>query len=695
MMVGCAGRLEFRRGTERYDRGDFVGAYREYYNAYRLSGSETHKLARDRVGSLVAASIREKARFLEETGRIEEALQEYLHALEYDPERKLLIGEFHRVEDRIALLDEGIQQAQAHHGSWEAYRNWLELRRESVARPDVFRRLRSALLAAIDRDLDDLLGKEPPEFLWRSLPEDIPSLEALLARLRSLSSRVQDLSLEWTGGEEEMGSHLRPRRELIESAAGKVADALQAERERVLAALNENAGNFEAACATYEQALFHWPYRSRIRDGLSSAQKSAEAAATDAYVRAIARRDWEGALRQLHWLQRLLPGSQDVQKRLERCRGEIREELLREGARMRGRGLPGNALAAFFRLRAMGLGSKELDREIALLEESIQRRLDYEVRLEFLPDSEPGGRGVELDREEMRGIVEEAVLLALHRKKDPDPPLSPVSTGSLPGGARPVLRVAVRDLNFDYQLGREVAGTMKSRFVADFREVTNPEWIREQKELEVLRARVEKARAELAAAPPVDRHEISVRLEIARGEMRQKQSDMDQTPQTIPSPIWETQPHPVNVVRVRATLEIEARIDDQGERIEVSLKAEDQEVEGDIGRGIPPDRPEVPSRGDALRELAPRLAAELAARVKGRMDALRENFLREARQRLSEDSYEAAVEDLVAFLYAERREGPDARFTEAAELFEKLTGCKFPLKPRITRVSPDPPRGRF
>ncbi len=685
-MGGCAGRMEFRRGLERDLQGDYRGAYRDYHDAYRLSGMEFHREARDRTGSLIASEILQNARQSEAAGKIDAALEEYLHALEYDPDQGELIADFLRLQEHKQDLERTADRADACQGNWEAYRLWRELRRDAVARPDVFLRVRSSALAALDLEIKELLGGKALQWespllpaLEERLPDRAESLEALLAGLWGISSRLDSLFLDCAGdrGDIELSSPLALRRRVIGSAARIVEDALQAERERKRAAMNEEEGNFEAARAGYERALFLWPNSQKIRDGLARARTALETEASDSALRAMARRDWESALDQLSRLQKLSPGSVEVQRRIYRCRREIREDLLRQGARKRERGLPGNALVAFLRLQALGLGGTALEREIALLEGEILNRLDREVRIECsMKPSPPDSMAKEGD--DILKIFEEEVLRVISRKNRPSN--SPrVSTGSLPRGSRPVLLVEVVDLEFDYQLFREVAGAIESRFVAEFQDVENPEWIRRQGELEELQANLEKLRGDLEHASRENRAEALVRLEIAEGRLRQKLSDMDQIPRTIPSPIWQIQTHPVHTVKVQARFNLLARMDGLERRLEVQLEAEDREVKGDVVIGIPPERAEIPSRGDALRQLIPRLAKELSAAVEELVVAQRASLLQEARQRLSEDSYEAAVEDLVAFLYAERKVGLTAQFLEGAELFKKITGCTFPL----------------
>jgi tetratricopeptide (TPR) repeat protein len=706
---GCAGRAEYLIGRTRDLEGDLRGAYRDYHHAYRASGRRLHREARDSAGARIAEEMRLRGRRKEEAGDLEAALEAYLVALEYDPERGEISGDYlraHARQDRLTALAE---EASSRQGSWEAYRLWRELREEAATLPEVYLQVGRSAVAAADGDLSALWsgpgapaaglggGGLPCEGLPSSLPRDGAALESL--RLAWLELALELAGVRDQDGEDwgaaKLGALLASREEMARGAALAVEETLEGEHELSLASREEGAGRLEPAARSYQRALFFLPERPEVRDGL---RRTVGALVQEAFMAAaggLAHGDYALVLAQLERLERLEPGEPEIRSRVRRYRSQVQDGLLKEAARLRERGLPGNALAVFLRARALGAPRQGLDREIGLLEEGIRLRLKDRVVVDFraTPEEEE-----ELDTalwgEDARGAVEAALARLFPAERSEEAGSRSAAAEVIPGRGS-LLLVSIEDVDLDYRLERMAAGSVESRFVSEFVEVDNPDHRRAREEFAEARAALERARQAVAASG--GDHEGLALLSIAEGRERRAAANVGRTPARIPYPVWRSESFPVVKVRVRATLGLRVRIDSESRWLEAKSEAEDREVEGDSRRGIAPDPGVVPTRAQALASLAPLVAERLTSLVEEREEARRGKLFEEARERVQSGAYESAVEDLMAFLYSRRASGTGEEaarrplFGQAADLLRKLTGCDLPRaweKPAEPRLRP-------
>ena len=727
---GCAGRSEFRQGRDLDLRGDLRGAYRAYHSAHLLSGSPRHLEARNRAGALIAAEIRAGALGRERSGDIESAADAFISALEYRPGCAEMEADLWRVLERIESIGEAERRAQDFQGSWESHAILADLRRERAARPDVDARAAAAALDWIDLRISGLLGRwpsfsgesgagnlvRPPALeileipsegarafpLCPELPADAASLEIRVASWLDLLGRMDDLAQEEAGERGAMGLAvpLERRRLLAETALWETGEAFQAEVDGFQGSRREAAGDLEGAVTAYKHAFGLWPWRRDLREACDRALEALILETSSGVLRAMARKDWDGALRELGCLERFTPGSETVRRRTALCRKEIQEALQREGRGLKERGLPGNALCVLLRLRTLALAGAETDGEIQGLENEILRRLrpDVDVIFPHGTAEDPAVQGgpcpplrtapVEdqakdpspFGKEEMLCILEGAVREEVRLRKLSDSGAASTTPRAFIQGAwSPGLPLEILDLAFDFHQKREMIRSAESRFISDVRQEENPEWTRVRDELLELSAQAEEARKALAAASLEGRAEAQARLLIIEGKARRVASDFGRIPTLIPVTVWKSEFHPVSRVMVEARLSVKARIDGECQALEVRLAAGGHEVAGDVGRGVAPDRPELPTRSEALKSLAPRIASEIAVRVQDRKDARRRMLLEEAKAHLAEDAFEPAVEDLVAFICAERVAGPGPQCAEAVDLLRKITGCEMPV----------------
>ncbi len=669
---GCSGRPEFRSGEERRLRGDLPGAYRDFHEAYYKSGKTRHRSARDDVGGRIGLQIGARAAAREQAGDIDGALDECLLALEYDPGSQALAGDYLRVRERLERVEALRERARSAGGAWESFRLWRELLGEAVHVPEVFEQIGEAAMDAADREI---------EILSDELPARREAIEARRAAWLDLADRLADLitatdSLSLAT----LGPALLPRRERAFEEARILEVAEAAERELSEAARREKAGDLTLAVRGYRQALHLWSDWPEVRDGLPRAEKELIREASDFADAGMARGDWAAALDRLELIERMLPGVEEVSRKAARCRRQIRDGLLRDAGGLRERGLPASALCALLRLRSLGLGTEESEREIELLEAAVRRRWQIDVGIDFqAAGAEDEDLDVALWGEEVRDAVEDAVRAAVS-------PPTPASGSparhipTVPGFSGNPVVVEVQDVDFEYRLDRVPAGSRESQFVAEFLEGPNPERFRAAEELEAALKEQAEARESVAAAPAERRAEAAARLAIAGGRVRRAQADVDRTPPTVPLPVWQRERYPVLRVEVEAVLALRVRLQGEFRWISVRQGGEDWEVAGDSQRGIPPDPAEVPSRKDLLAALAPRIGRTLALLLEDHAAARRLHLLHEARERFAAESFEAGLESLVAFLYSERELGPGPLYPEGLELFRRMTGGPFPLE---------------
>jgi tetratricopeptide (TPR) repeat protein len=150
----CRGRAEFQRAETYFQSGAYRQAYLSYWEAYQLHPSEDFLLALRKAGRRVAEDEQAKARRAEAQGRMDEALDGYELALEYDASSPATLDSYHRLSDRreaIAAL-RGIDRAGEGQGEaasdWEPARRVEELARQEPGTSDLERNLREAIAAA-------------------------------------------------------------------------------------------------------------------------------------------------------------------------------------------------------------------------------------------------------------------------------------------------------------------------------------------------------------------------------------------------------------------------------------------------------------------------------------------------------------------------------------------------------------------
>jgi len=682
-LPGCSGRPEFRSGEERRLRGDLPGAYRDFHEAYFKSGKTGHRAARDAVGAQIALQIRARAAARGQAGDLDGALDEYLLALEYDPDSQALAGGYLCMRERRDRVDALRESAHTAGSALESFRIWRDLLDEAVHVPEVFARLAEAAMEAADREI---------EALSEELPARREAIEARRAAWLDLAARLGDLiSSTDSLSSAALGPSLQPRRDRALEEAWILEAAEAADRELSEAARAEKAGELALAARGYRRALYLWPDWPEVRDGLPRVERALIREASDLADAALARGDWTAALQRLELIAGLLPGVEEVSRKAARCRRQIRDGLLRDAARLRERGLPAGALCALLRLRTLGLRTEESERELALLEAAVRRRWQGDIAIDFqAAAADDEDLDTALWGEEVRGAAEDAVRAAVL----PAGPVAgfPEPEGpTVPNPRASFMVVEIQDVDFEYRLERVPAGKRESRFVAEFREAPNPERVRAEKELEAARKEEAEAQACAAAAAPEQRAEGAARLAIAGGRVRRAQADVERTAPTIPRPVWQREEYPVVKVQVEAVLALRIRFQGESRWISVRQEGEDWEVAGDSQRGIPPDPADVPSRKDLLGALAPRIGRTLALLLNEHAATRRLQFLQEARDRFAAGSFETGLESLVAFLYSERELGPGPLYPEGLELFRRMTGGPFPLKdspPTVEREAP-------
>ena len=242
----------------------------------------------------------------------------------------------------------------------------------------------------------------------------------------------------------------------------------------------------------------------------------------------------------------------------------------------------------------------------------------------------------------------------------------------------------IEDLDFSYPQGGQSHGVETSRYVESFQ-------LAENEDRTVAARNLAEAREELEVAVEGERsarkHKkplASELLLLARLRLQQAERRHASLSSAVPILTWGTVTYPTRQTRVEVELAARYRCGEETHWVRTSMEVFDRVVEGNLGRNIPPDPEQLPSRADVLRVLAPRLGTLIAADAHGGILQRHEKLYDQALQQLRAGNEQVAVERLVAFLYAHRGEDA-ASVRDAADKVKELTGCDLQARWRSRR----------
>ncbi|MBI4606987.1 MAG: hypothetical protein HY721_33915 [Planctomycetes bacterium] len=688
--AGCRGRAEFRRGEELFGEGRYREAYRSYWDACRLSPRAEHRDALRRAGRRAAESFCRAGRDQEAHGHLEQALESYALAAEYDPGCLEALDGYDRVWESLEThrsLEREMARATATGGSGleEARR----ARDAALAGPWAPGR-REALAEAVERCAARAVAPLRAATFGGPLSEDRAALLALQEGWGRLGAEAEELARE---DEEGLFSPDREAREVaswglaapVLGPIGEEARGALAVVERALAALDERsrgaaleaAGDLAAALEAYARAAEGHPYHEAARSDRERVRaRLAEESYQSAQVRCRAR-EWREALPHLEALLRHAPGHSGGLELLAIARRELAERHVAAARHFEDSGLPSNALVRY----RMAL---ELRRDDGALREAV-RRLEEAIAARLRPRLRARLRAVDAEerrlRRELWGVDDEALSrlertleAAVQAELDS---LAAGPPGRAPAGARPEAPLWIEDLDFSYPRGEPSSGVDRSRWIESYDMVPNPTLGAAAAVRDAVRERLARVEGAARAVPEPRRRYLEEEAVLLRRELEQAETVLASLEPTVPSVRWGVAAYPVVLVKSHADVAARYRLDGEDRWVSAALEAVDRVVEGDPARNVPPDPEEALSRAEALRILAPRLGAAIAADV-GRLLATRdERYYREALDRIASGSFDVATENLVVFLCSRRGED-DPLVADAASRLKRLTGCDLP-----------------
>jgi tetratricopeptide (TPR) repeat protein len=700
--AGCKGRSEFRRGETCYQAGEFRQAYYHFWRAYRQSPGAAHLASLRQAGRRVARIERERGLEAEALGDLENALAAYALALEYDPAWTDIEADYARswgaLREWLALASD-LDGARSPEGApWDELDALLR-----AAHHPAFTEARRVEIAAAarkaSRSATGPLIAAAQARPWPPAPEAVLVLEAgLLSAIDEMELRLRAEEDGWFAGEareREVASWEAVREGLADGLAAAraalaavepAADAIRLhDRGRAL----ERQGKLAEALRAYDRALAGCAGFDAAREARRAAVARLGAECHAAALLAVERQDWAGALERLDLLLGFDPGHAPAQSLREVARREVAALHLAEARRHEDAGLPGNAVVRCYLALHSTPDEPSVRNAIRKLEASLLARVErrWKVTLGAMDADERRvrrdlwGVGDEALSRLERAVVERTESLLLQGGREPAAGDRGSSRTSFRGERAGAIPLVIEDFDFFYPRGERSRGIETARYVESMRLVPNP--ARSAAAARAARAEAElgEALARERAAPVHKQAAAAKRTRLARGRAAEAVASVDWIAESTLATAWAEVSYATERVDVRSELACRYSLLGESRWVTARLGLADRIVEGDPDRSVPADPEDLPSRAETLRVLSERLAEALAldaAQVFAARDVRR---YEEALALIASRSFDQAVENLVAFLYARRRRGGaggDPLAAEAAGKLLGLTGCDLP-----------------
>ena len=689
LVAGCRGRAEFQRAETYFQSGAYRQAYLSYWEAYQLHPSEDFLLALRKAGRRVAEDEQAKARRAEAQGRMDEALDGYELALEYDASSPATLDSYHRLSDRreaIAAL-RGIDRAGEGQGEaasdWEPARRTEELVRQESGTSDLERNLREAIAAASGARLSRLreVTLEQP---LSSDKEDLARLSAAwneaIAEIEAHLAREEDGLFSDDSSERELASWGAYRTALLgplceaRAALSNVDLAASGLRDYEIGSTLEAAGRLPEAAEAYLRSTFEHPYFGAPRSARARVVKKITDDARDAALLALRRQDWKAATGHFDQLLTFDPSNEEARNLRTSALDEVAKRHFGEGMRLEDSGLPGCALIEYYQALdaadELPAARSAIDRVESVLFARAKPTLRVKLR-SASAEQRQASRDLWAVDEEAVLRFEKAVVEGAGQELAKEEGVSP------PGPPRPELEILIEDLDYCFTIEALAHGSEVAWRVESFQLVPHPFVPTAAAAVRSSEDAVLAARQREAEAPPhrkdMERELVSLRA----AELSQASALLASLPAMTPRLVWSTTSVSTRELRSRAEAAARCRVDGEAAWITVSDECENIPAP-EVGRGAPAsDAAGVLPRSEALRILGPRLGQAVARHVQGRLRTRAERLYREGIERLEARSFDVATESLVTFLYL-RRGSWDALTREASRRLQAVTGCDLP-----------------
>ncbi len=660
LLLGCAGRSEFRKGSDLLARGDYRQAYYLLWEAYSQRPCPLHLTALREAGRRVAHLEQEKALQAEAAGDLGLAIEGFALAMEYDPSSLELVEGYARV--------------------------WAMAQRPSTS---VEGEIREALEGLVRAHLVPLrkttcegpLPEDPQSLFelgiqWLRLRED---LETLIQRDEdSFFMLAQDPREQGDGGETRRS--LLALRAEVDSALDLLERASEGTRKHAEGLAAEVRGDLSLAQACFLAAsLAHASHEGAQSAHARVSRRLLEEAYQEAVYKAR-ERDWRGALLAI---ERLLSVEPEHVQGLE-LRGSFRRELQRkhllDARRFEDLGLAGCSLLQYSLAFEADKSSLEVKAALERMEASIERRLHPALKVD-LPRLEAGALRARRDLWDVSGEAAAAFEDSVRQAaQDASGAICEGRSGSGPNPTTPEMVIEIEDLDFHLMKNESFHGTERSRYLKTFHRVPNSEAYVAARAVEAARISVARAVMLEAAVPPHKRLFAAGRVRLERAELAQAEVLLASIAAEGLQLEWDSLIYPTLEVVTRAEaaarykLRLESRSVFKDRWVTVQVEVKDRVVVGDPARNVPPDPSEGLTREEALRRLGVRLGEKVAEDAMGRVEELEEQYYQEGVRQLEAHSFDVATENLVLFIFS-RRGKDDVLARDAARRLRDLTGC--------------------
>jgi tetratricopeptide (TPR) repeat protein len=692
--LGCHGRSEFCRGNELYGGGYYREAYRQFWEAYRLSPCQAYWDALSQAGRRVAEIERRQGLKAETAADWAAAREGYATALEYDPSWAELREDYLRVEDLIAARARLLEELEACRARGSSARPFEEAEQlfRLAASGHSFPSLKEELHEAIRASAEAAARPLRSATFGGPLPD---GAEPLLELTRSWRAFLLDCELRVLEEENWLFCTIPAGKEaaswgLFRGTLNEPAEeARRALRILELAAEGvdlywegaslEKKGDLAGALQAYLDASLRHPFHAAAREGHRRALSRLTEDAYQASALAARQKEWREALDHLERLLRLSPGHTEGLQLRQLARDELSGRHALEAYRYEEAGYPANALVRYYLAMDLKPGDPSLKEAVRRLEDSISGRLRPRLKV-ALRAVDPEERRA---RRDLWAVEDEAILRLERELEDATQAhlddLFDKQYGRGPQGSSVPgeLTLLVEDLDFSYPEGDRVPGTRTARYVESFQVAPNPDCLRARTEAEAAAARLERAEIKARSPSPLEKSYLEEATNLERLKEKQARAFLSSLPGQVTDVSWGEISYPTVQVRRRIELAARYRFEGRSKWVSAVLEIGDQVVRSDPERNVPPDPEEFPSRAEALRVLALKLGEAVSLDAESFLSLRHEQFYREALQRLAAHSFDLAAENLVVFLYARRRQ-EDPLFDDAKRRLRELTRCDLP-----------------
>ncbi len=685
-VAGCRGRAEFVRGREFYTRGLYRDAYRQFWEAYRMSPSDEYFDAFRQAATRVAVAERQKGQLREVDGDLEGALASYSLGLEYDGQLPTLRNDYERL---------WVTLARKRRLTWElggvdprSIRTWEQLRAVRAlsafpGSPNEWRRqLPLAVKSVAEAAISPLLHATYAE----PLPREEPALDALIGAWLHFEDecrlyRFEEESVALGGSSWrdaatsrwiEVQDVLRPFLEEAETSVRRLVAARRAlELVRRGQAL-ESSGDLVSALESYRRARFESPRFEVAGDAEYRVLRRYTSVSKRVAREAMDEGEWATAVGRLEELLQVAPDDVEAQRRLSLARRQLAEVYFASARRHVDTGRPATAL--LFAERAADLDrtlGADLDRTLReRVIESFWPPLTARFRSLSLEDWKLRRDLWDVDKQAMRRL-EVAVLESARAASDE----FAESSGRLPdaGDGTTCRVVSIDNLEFYFTRGVELAGADRFRYVGDLALTANQDHLRAIDGLADARRDLASALARRQTARLPGRAVAEELTELARSRVRQLEVQVKSLPRAVAAIDWRELTHETAYLRRQARLSGYVRLGARSEWISVELEFLDRVESGRPEISLAADPMESPSREEVLLRLGRRLGIALAERVETWSQERLAGLIRKGVEQLEAGDRASATENFALAHYGRVDRDPSLGL-DAAEHLRELVG---------------------